>query len=423
MDDQQIRLKAKELLKKNTISGYSKEYDIAYHYMKPGKSRYPFQYFWDTCFHVYTLTALGEHQVAKRCMQSLFAMQLEDGFVGHMLYWNRFSPTRVTDVFQSRPGIRDFFRPHMSALLQPPLAAQAVLRIYTYDQNISFLQQMLTRLKRYYDWLADNRDFDGDGLLSIISYFEAGMDWKPSYDEVLGFAPGRASVKHFLKVAYADFKNYLHNYNLRKIYQASNFLVKDAGFNTIYAQNLQAMAHMCRLTGDSDAVRYEKRASKVIQSIIAIMYDKEDQAFYDVEGKTNKKLKVLTPTIFFPAIIKGVPEEISRQVIERHFFSKEEFAAPFPIPSVAMNHPAFNPQESIYIWRGPTWVIYNWFLHHFLMEKGFRDAASNLVRSTKELIQKSGFREYYNPFTGQGYGAYDFTWSGLVVDMMNMEKV
>ncbi|WP_439673173.1 hypothetical protein [Cupriavidus necator] len=33
-------------------------------------------------------------------------------------------------------------------------------------------------------------------------------------------------------------------------------------------------------------------------------------------------------------------------------------------------------------------------------------------------IERSGFREYYNPFSGEGYGAKDFTWSGLVIDMV-----
>ena len=49
--------------------------------------------------------------------------------------------------------------------------------------------------------------------------------------------------------------------------------------------------------------------------------------------------------------------------------------------------------------------------------RGF-DAEANVVRdSIRALIEKSGFREYYNPFTGEGYGARNFTWSGLVVDM------
>lgn len=45
-----------------------------------------------------------------------------------------------------------------------------------------------------------------------------------------------------------------------------------------------------------------------------------------------------------------------------------------------------------------------------------------MIESIRELVGKSGFREYYNPFTGQGYGAEDFTWAGLVLDMIQMEK-
>jgi hypothetical protein len=32
-------------------------------------------------------------------------------------------------------------------------------------------------------------------------------------------------------------------------------------------------------------------------------------------------------------------------------------------------------------------------------------------------ITRCGFREYYDPFTGEGHGAREFTWSGLLVDM------
>ena len=45
------------------------------------------------------------------------------------------------------------------------------------------------------------------------------------------------------------------------------------------------------------------------------------------------------------------------------------------------------------------------------------------MEAIRNLIQLSGFREYYNPFSGEGYGACDFTWSGLVVDMLNLQEV
>lgn len=108
--------------------------------------------------------------------------------------------------------------------------------------------------------------------------------------------------------------------------------------------------------------------------------------------------------------------------MDTHFFDSEEFDTPFPIPSVAKNHTSFNPTESIYIWRGPTWIVSNWFLHQFLMEKGYNKEADELIDSIKKLIDKSGFREYYNPFTGEGYGAKDFTWAGLVTDMIQMQQ-
>jgi hypothetical protein len=56
------------------------------------------------------------------------------------------------------------------------------------------------------------------------------------------------------------------------------------------------------------------------------------------------------------------------------------------------------------------------------MERGFVKEAADMANTVKELISKGGFREYYNPFTGEGYGAQDFTWSGLVVDMMETTK-
>lgn len=421
MTDEEIIEKAKGILEKNTVSGYSKYHKTSLHYMKPSPDRYPYQYFWDTCFHVYTMCTLGMAEMSKKCIRSLFALQEEDGFVGHMIYWNKFIPSRITDLFQKKSSIKNYFRPHMTAFLQPPLAAQAVLKIYHSDQQIDFLMEMYPKLKKYYEAVEKYRVFEENGLLSIITYFEAGMDWKPSYDEVVGFK-GQANWILFLKVIGVDLRNFINNYNAQKIYKQNYFIVKDVGINTIYAQNLQAMAQIARIVEPEDSSVFEEKGKKVISSILDLMYDEQDKAFYDLNGKDNRKLKTLTPTIFFPLVLNEVSDEIGRGVIETHLLNKNEFSVPYPIPSVAINDPAFNANQSVYIWRGPTWSVYNWFLHQCLIERGFRKEATDLVTTLKELIKKGGFREYYNPFTGEGYGAYDFTWSTLVVDMMKMEK-
>ena len=35
------------------------------------------------------------------------------------------------------------------------------------------------------------------------------------------------------------------------------------------------------------------------------------------------------------------------------------------------------------------------------------------------MVERSGFREYYNPFTAEGFGSRDHSWSTLVVDMLD----
>jgi glycogen debranching enzyme len=421
LSDAEIKARVREVIYKNMISG--RKAGCSYHYTKPSPSTYPFQYFWDTCFHVFTLTALGEVEMAKKHIHSLLQMQRPDGFVGHMNYWERLWPARITDLLQLRPrDVLRLYKPHMSALIQPPLVAQAVFRIYQENQDISFVKQLLPKLKKYYHWLRTNRDFEQEGLLSIISPFESGMDWKASYDPLLGYKIGKPWPILFWKVLQIDAFNFSKNYHLPTIYQKNKFIVKDVGFNTIYAQNLQALAYLCQLIGDEEGRLFQIQAKKTEESIFRYMYDDQDAAFYDLYGHQYTKLRIRSGTIFFPIVLKSVPDEVCKKVLEKHLLQKSGFQVPYPIPSLAVDEPAFSPNESLYIWRGPTWVVFNWFLQGYLLQKGYQQEARELLLSVKKLITKSGFREYYNPFTGEGHGAEEFTWSGLVVDMINRQQ-
>ncbi|WP_300442009.1 trehalase family glycosidase [Christiangramia sp.] len=421
MTDEELVKKVREIIYEN-MEMAEEDDSPRYHYTRPAPNRYPYQFFWDTCFHVFILVAIDEVEMAKKHIYSLLKLQEEDGFIGHMIYWDRLKPGRWADIFQSKFSYKNFFNSHMSSLIQPPLIAQAVSRIFNASGDLEFLKEVLPKIKRYYNWLAENRDFDGDKLLSIISPFESGMDWKPTYDVPLNFNEGKANFTLYRKVIWTDFLNFLHNYDLKRIHKNGHFLVKDAGFNTIYAQNLTSLGELCEKVGDRELRVFYNRAEEVTGSIVNVLYDKEDAAFYDVYGKENKKIKVLTPTIFYPVVLSGISEEVKKQVIEKHLVQGDEFNLSYPLPSVAKNSPAFNPKESIYIWRGPTWIVNNWFLHQFLKNNGYEEFAGKLTSSIKELIEKSGFREYYDPFTGEGYGAQDFTWAGLVIDMMKIKN-
>jgi glycogen debranching enzyme len=421
MTEDELRARLRDLLIRNAREGYSGLLGRHYCYIAPSPATYPFQWFWDTCFHVIMLARLGEYEWAKRNLRSLFAMQEDNGFVGHMIFWKQLLPKRRSDLLQARPTWQ-MLRPHMSALIQPPLAATALLRLFEACGDRVYLGELYAHIRRHHEWLAHNRDFDGDGLLTIISPFESGMDWKASYDPVLGYAPRvtrrwRYTCSLYWKAVNVDLLNFARRYDLRRISTAGKFLVKDAGMNSVYAMDLQAMQTLAELAGD-DPAPFEERRKRLVRSMLERMYDPDAAAFYDVREPGSQKLRIHTPTIFFPLLIDEIGSDIAERVLTVHFDNVDEFGAPRPIPSVDLRDPAFYAGETPFIWRGPTWSSINWFLYRALKNRGFETRAERLRQALWCSVQQSGFREYYDPFTGEGHGAREFTWSGLLVDMI-----
>lgn len=64
--------------------------------------------------------------------------------------------------------------------------------------------------------------------------------------------------------------------------------------------------------------------------------------------------------------------------------------------------------------RADTWVPTNYMVMHGLMAYGYPDIALTIAVKTRELIDKSGDREYYITETGEGTGLNPFWgWSLL----------
>jgi glycogen debranching enzyme len=420
LTEEELRAAVRRLLLGNMKEGYSRLLGQHYCYIAPALKTYPFQWFWDTCFHVILLARLGEFDAAKRNLRSLFAMQEENGFVGHMVFWKQVLPKRRTDVMQARPSW-EALRPHMSALIQPPFAAQALHTLYEACGDRVYLGEMYARVRRHHEWLAKNRDFDGDSLLTIISPFESGMDWKPSYDPVLGYVerttPRRLlTSKLYWKVAGVDLANFVRRYDLARIKKRALFCVKDAGFNAIYAVDLECMERLARIAGD-DPKPFRERRERVTESMLRLMFDADTAAFYDLQGPGSRKLRILTASAFFSLAIPELDAAIVKKVVDAHLEKDGAFNTALPLPSVAPHDPAFFRGETPFIWRGPMWAAINWFLYHALKKRGFAARAERLRSALAQAIGTGGFREYYDPFTGEGHGARDFTWSGLLLDM------
>ena len=65
-------------------------------------------------------------------------------------------------------------------------------------------------------------------------------------------------------------------------------------------------------------------------------------------------------------------------------------------------------------WRGPVWVNVNWMVAEGLREHGEDGLAERIALETRRLLEGAGMREHFDPRTGAGLGATDFSWTAAL---------
>jgi glycogen debranching enzyme len=74
-------------------------------------------------------------------------------------------------------------------------------------------------------------------------------------------------------------------------------------------------------------------------------------------------------------------------------------------------------------WRGPVWINTNWLLWMGLRQHGQLAEADEIARSSLALVEGAGFREYFDPFDGTGYGTDGFGWTAaLTLDLIERHR-
>jgi glycogen debranching enzyme len=411
-----LREGAAQILFANEKRGRDPATKTDYAYICPSRlSGYPWQWFWDSCFHAIVLCHI-DVKLAERELRTLWSAQQPDGFIPHIIRWGARLLLYPPVYLHSKLS----WRPHTSAFIQPPVLAQAALAVAERGQSTEFLAEAIDHVRRYYLYLHDRRDPDADSLISVIHPDETGMDQLPAYDAVQD-AQNSSRLGIRARNRLLDIGNLVlgHNYNLEVIFRRDRFNVEDVLVNCIYAQGLRAASRSCRMAGDEPgATSFARMSQRTEDAILAKMRDRKSGAFFGLSGKSEQPLHVLTCSSLMPLLLESIPKDQADALVQRHLLNKREFWLPYPIPSVAASEPSFRPAEQFNIWRGPTWINSNWFLVKALRRHGYAEVADSITQKSVEMVQRSGFREFYNPYTGEGYRAREFSWSTLVVDMV-----
>jgi hypothetical protein len=374
---------AETVLRRNWRSGERE--GTPYAYTSPSPGRYPWQWYWDSCFAAIVWRRFDRER-ARAELRTLIAAQRDDGFIGHTIFWDR--PVSLPRLAFYNVLSRRAFQ---TETIQPPLLAWA-WRIAVGDPAAE------PGIGAQAEWLFANRDLEGDGLLWIVQPDESGLDASPKFDPVWG---RRASGFFFPLLVR---RNRKHGFDARRVNAAGGPVVCEVITNVLWSLSLQALGR-----------------PSATPALVERLWDEQRGLFVDEVGPAGGRPAVSTIASLAPLALPDLPEAIGRRLVEEHLLKPGRYWTAVPPPSVSAAEPSYEPDGGRGLprryWRGPTWVNTAWLVWLGLRRLGYEAEASRMVEALAGAATREGFREYYDPRNGRGLGARDFAWSTLLVEM------
>ncbi len=405
---QRIHEEAARLLAQARRTGHAAWNDRDYAYVAPSPSSYPFQWFWDSCFHAIALTHVNLEWAQEELITLLHGAQ-PDGFIPHQILWEKDRYPEAAARQSEKFGVR-----YTSSSIQPPVLATALERVFLAGNDRDFLARCLPPTIAFYRWLAEVRDPDRDGLIAIIQPDESGVDASPKFDPLMDYPKNNDDLVRWIDWLYTHYQPL--RFNDAAILARDLFQVEEVLTNVCYILGMQALARLC--SGD-EAAEFGARAARTRDALVAKCYDAEAGAFFDLAGANERPLRTMTITSLMPLALPDLDPHIVARLVA-HLRDPESFALPYPVPSVSRREPSFMPGNARgFIWRGPSWINSNWLIGEGLRAHGHDDLFAHLRDTTCAMVERSGFREYYDPYTAEGHGSRDHSWSTLVLDMLD----
>ena len=360
---------------------------VRYAYTSPSPGHYPWQWYWDSCFTAIVWRRFGPAR-SRAELESLLNSMREDGFIGHVTFWNR--PVDWQRRFFYNVDSRES---RTTSTIQPPLLAWA-WKIAAGDPAAE------PRIATHHAWLRENRDLEGDGLLWLIQPDESGLDSSPKFDPIWG----RRAHGH-LGFALLIRRNRKLGWDARRIRDAGGPVLCEVVTNVLWGLSRLAIGE-----------------PSITPALVERCWDGDRGLFLDDVQPAGKRVEISTWSALAPLALPDLPEEIGRRLVTEHLLDEDRYWTPVPPTSVSRAEPSFEPRRWQHgmrrrYWRGPTWINAAWLLWIGLLRLGYEAEAGKMAAALCGAYAREGSREFYEPFSGEGLGAEDFGWSTLICEL------
>lgn len=329
-----------------------------------------------------------------------------------------------------------------SGLTQPPLHARAALEVYRHAggdaEALAFLRRLFPKLVAQHAYLARRRDPAGNGLAAIVHPWESGLDNSPIWDpelDAIEVPPGAVPPYRRYDLAHANaadrpsdaaYDRYVYlavryrdsGYDDANLLASSPFLVEAPLFNAIYLWSAHALVEIAGLLG-RDRAPFKAAARRIHDALLAHLWHPNARRFFSYDLRSRRSIRKESIDSAIPLLDPELPgdlvEAIAGELSSRHF-DQPSSVEHFLVPSYDLGGPEFDRRR---YWRGPVWINTDWLVWRGLRQHARASLAREVEDSMVGLVQRSGFREYFDPFTGEGYGSPEFSWTAaLLIDVV-----
>jgi putative isomerase len=288
---------------------------------------------------------------------------------------------------------------------KPPLAAWAAHGIFRATGDTRFVAEVYPALLAFHEWWYRERDHDRNGLCEygssdgtlVAAAWESGMDNAVRFDDA-------RMVRNGPRAWSMD----------RESVDLNAYLFAEKGYLADLAQALGK---------GSDAARLRAEAERLGELIRSTHFDRETGWFYDVRLEDKAPVRVQGPEGWIP-LWAGVATREQADRVARVMTDSARFAGPVPFPTLAMDHPQFDPLDGY--WRGPVWLDQAHFAVSGLERCGHRLEAARLrarlFQAPRGLLDGAPIYENYHPRTGEGLNAPHFSWSAAHLLLLLAEE-
>ncbi|MGH7195493.1 MAG: MGH1-like glycoside hydrolase domain-containing protein [Candidatus Saccharimonadales bacterium] len=435
-EPQDLLARAKAVLADNNQDGFT----------LPARDIYPHQWLWDSCF-----IAIGlSHYDLKRAqaeITSLLAGQWANGMLPHMIL--RTSDRNASDARMWRSWLNPQAPDDIltSGITQPPMLAEAITRI---GENLNpgerkdWYKTIFPALLAYHQWLYAERDPSAIGLILQIHPWEIGLDnTPPSMDELhTNLMPSWLKIGHKIRLenlinllrrdlksipkdqrlsAFDDVGLYVlqrrlsrQHYDIDKVLNSRGFKLEDLTFNCIFIRANQLLKTIAAEIGESLPANMTRQID-LSQTALEALWDETSQEYFSRNFTSRELIKISTVAALMPLYAGCAPKDHLEKIV--HMLENDHNYGPaWPVPSVPISSEWFKRQD---YWQGPTWLNTNWLIIDGLKRAGYADHAAALTENTLELVEKSGFYEYFDPISGEPAGINNFSWTAaLTIDLL-----